>query len=191
MTATAMTLSQRQAGLLRSALNLALMQAGWFACVLGAAKDLPWLGTVVTVAIVSWHLSRAVRPAEELKLVALVTLAGGTFDTALTAAGWVAFPNGQFAPWLAPHWIFALWALFATGLNVSLAWLKGRWWLAAAIGAVASPLSYWAGVELGAATFVEPPLMLGALALGWALILPAILRLARRYDGYNDYGATR
>jgi len=33
--------------------------------------------------------------------------------------------------------------------------------------------------------------MLGALALGWALILPAILRLARRYDGYNDYGATR
>jgi hypothetical protein len=185
MTAAAVTPSPRTAGLLRSALNVALMQAGWFACVLGAAHGLPWFGTGATIAIVAWHAARAARPAEELKLIALVTLAGGSFDSALTAAGWVAFPNGQFAPWLAPHWIFALWALFATGLNVSLAWLKGRWWLAAAIGAVASPLSYWAGVRLGAATFVEPPLMLAALALGWAAILPAILRLAQRFDGYG------
>jgi hypothetical protein len=177
--------SPRTAAWLRSALNFGLMQAGWFACVLGAAHGLPWLGTVATIAIVGWHAAHTARPAEELKLIALVTLAGGTFDTALTAAGWVAFPNGQFAPWLAPHWIFALWALFATGLNVSLAWLKGRWWLAAAIGAVASPLSYWAGVRLGAATFVEPVPMLAALALGWAVILPGILRLAQRYNGYG------
>jgi len=177
--------SPRTASLQRSVINFALMQAGWFACVLGAAHGLPWLGTGAAIAIVAWHAARAARPAEELKLIALVTLAGGTYDSLLTAAGWVAFPNGQFAPWLAPHWIFALWALFATGLNVSLAWLKGRWWLAAAVGGVASPLSYWAGVRLGAATFIEPPLMFAALALGWAVILPAILRLARRYNGYG------
>jgi len=186
VTVVAMTSSSRTAGLQRSVINFALMQAGWFACVLGAAHGLPWFGTGATLAIVAWHAARAVRPAEELKLIALVTLAGGSFDSALTAAGWVAFPNGQLAPWLAPHWIFALWALFATGLNVSLAWLKGRWWLAAAIGAAASPLSYWAGVRLGAATFVEPLLMFPALALGWAVILPAILRLAQRYDGYRS-----
>jgi hypothetical protein len=185
MSTSSMTLAPRTAGLLRSAFNFALMQAGWFACVLGAAHGLPWLGTGAAIAILTWHAARAARPAEELKLIALVTLAGGAFDSALTAAGWVVFPNGQFVPWLAPHWIFALWALFATGLNVSLAWLKGRWWLAAAIGAVASPLSYWAGVRLGAATFIEPTLMLAALALGWAMILPAILHLAQRYDGYG------
>jgi hypothetical protein len=180
-----MTLPSRATGLRRSVLNFALMQAGWFACVLGAANGLPWAGTAAAGAIVAWHVARATRPAAELKLVAIVTLAGGAFDSALAAAGWVTFPNGQFAPWLAPHWIFALWALFATGLNLSLAWLKGRWWLAAAIGAVASPLSYWAGVRLGAATFVEPAHMTAALALGWAVILPAILRLAQRYNGYG------
>jgi hypothetical protein len=180
-----MTLPSRATGLRRSVLNFALMQAGWFACVLGAANGLPWAGTAAAAAIVAWHVARAMRPATELRLVVLITLAGGAFDSALTAAGWVAFPNGQFAPWLAPHWIFALWALFATGLNLSLAWLKGRWWLAAAIGAVASPLSYWAGVRLGAATFVEPESMTAALALGWAVILPAILRLAQRYNGYG------
>ena len=184
-----MAVAPRAAHLLRSTFNVALMQAGWFACVLGAAHGLPWLGTGAAVAIVAWHAARARRPAAELKLVALVVLAGGAYDSALTATGWVAFPNGQFVSWLAPHWIFALWALFATGLNVSLAWLKGRWWLAAAIGAVASPLSYWAGVQLGAATFIDPPRMLAALALGWAVILPAILRLARRYDGYTGSGS--
>jgi hypothetical protein len=185
VTAAAVTRAPHVPALLRSAVNFTLMQAGWFACVLGAAHGLPWAGTATAAAIVAWHVARAARPAEELKLVALVTLAGGAFDSALTAAGWVAFPRGQFAAWAAPHWIFALWALFATGLNVSLAWLKGRWWVAAAIGAVASPLSYWAGVRLGAATFVEPERMVAALALGWAVILPAILRLAQRYNGYE------
>jgi len=37
-------------------LNFILFQIAWFACVLGAANAMPWLGVLVTVVILIWHL---------------------------------------------------------------------------------------------------------------------------------------
>lgn len=163
--------------------NFIAFQAGWFACVLAAARGWPWAGTVTAAAIVAWHVARAARPAEELKLITSAVLIGALWDSALTALGWLAFTSGTVIEGAAPHWILALWALFAMTLNVSLRWLQGRWALAAVLGAVAGPLSYWAGARLGAVVLVAPEFALGALAAGWAMMMPALLALARRYDG--------
>ncbi len=38
-------------------LNFVAFQLGWFACVLGAANALPWLGPVVVATVVSLHLA--------------------------------------------------------------------------------------------------------------------------------------
>jgi len=54
--------------------------------------------------------------------------------------------------------------------------------LSAALGAVAAPLAYLSGARLGALTLLKVQPALWAQALGWALLLPALLRLARRLD---------
>lgn len=163
--------------------NVALMQAGWFVCVLGAARGWPALGTAAVGAILLWHLWRTPYPRREAMLIGAVLALGAVFDGTVLAADAVAYPNGQWFAWLTPHWMLALWALFAVSLNVSLRWLRQRWALAALLGAVAGPLSYLAGVRLGAARFIDEPLALALLGLGWALTMPALLVLAERFDG--------
>ena len=162
------------------ALNVALFQAGWLACVLGAAYGLPWAGVAAAAAVVAWHARRA---AAELKLVALAVAVGALSDSALAASGWVDFAPVAAAEGLAPWWILAMWALFATTLNVSLAWLRSRLPLAALLGAMSGPLAYWAGARLGALELRQPAAALGALALVWAAVLPGLLAAARRLDG--------
>lgn len=165
------------------ALNVVLFQAGWFACVLSAAQGQPWIGAAAAAVIVAWHTLRAPRPAPEFTLVALVVLLGALWDSVLVMLGWIAYPSGTLIQGAAPHWILALWALFATSLNVSMRWLKQRLLLAALLGAISGPLSYWAASRLGAAVLVEPLPIVIALAAGWALIMPALMWLSMRYDG--------
>jgi Protein of unknown function (DUF2878) len=165
--------------------NFVLFQLGWFACVLGAAQDYPWAGTVAAAAIVAWHIRSAARPAAEVNLLLQVVLIGAVWDSLLVMLGWIAYPSGTLLAGTAPHWILALWALFATSLNVSMRWLKGRLLLAALMGAVCGPLSYWAAVRLGAVQFVHPAQVIVALAVGWALIMPALMLLSQRNDGFG------
>ena len=53
---------------------------------------------------------------------------------------------------LAPYWLVVMWALFATTINVSMAWMKNRWLLAVVMGAVFGPMAF-AGEKLGAVNF--------------------------------------
>jgi hypothetical protein len=168
--------------------NFALFQLGWFACVLSAAQGHPWIGTGVAAAIVAWHVWSAPRPSEELYLVSQVVLIGALWDSLLVMLGWINYPTGTLLSGTAPHWILALWALFATSLNVSMRWLKPRLGLAAVLGALCGPLSYWAAVRLGAVQFVHPARAIIALSLGWSLIMPALMLLSQRYDGFSPRG---
>ena len=165
------------------ALNIALFQAGWLACVLAAAHGLPWAGIAAAIGVVAWHALRAPRTAQELKLVALAVAVGALCDSAFAASGWISFAPAAAAEGLAPWWILAMWALLATTLNVSLAWLRSRLPLAALLGAMSGPLAYWAGARLGALELRQPAAALGALALVWAAILPGLLAAGRRLDG--------
>jgi len=165
--------------------NFVAFQVGWFACVLGAAHGLPWAGTGAALAIVAWHLARAARPRAELALVLIAAGIGALWDSALSALGWIRFPNGVLIEGTAPHWIVAMWMLFATTLNVSLGGLGRNLPLAAAFGALGGPLAYLGGAKLGALTFVAQDAALVALALGWAMLTPLLLLLARRFDGFT------
>ena len=77
-----------------------------------------------------------------------------------------------------PVWIAALWFGFGTLPNASLAWLQGRWCLQFILGAMAGPLTYWAGVKLGAATIPAAQARCFGIGLAWALAMPAIFLLA-------------
>ena len=163
-------------------LNFVLFQAGWFACVLLAARDLAALGTLAATAVVLLHILRAPRPARSAAFIGGVTLVGLLWDSSLPTLGWVSYQSGVLIPGMAPVWIAALWALFATTLNSSLAWLQGRPALAALFGALGGPLSYWAGERMGALRLESPVAALTQLAVGWAVFMLVLTRTARRAE---------
>ncbi len=163
--------------------NFFAFQAGWFASVLGAANDMPWVGPMVILAIVVLHLRYAVRPDLEAGLLAASGIIGLYFDSLLVTMGWVAYPSGMLSASFAPYWIVTMWVLFATTLNSSMAWLKGRRALAAVLGAVAGPLSYVAGAKLGGIEFVDRAYALFFLSLGWAVAMPVLISLANKLNG--------
>jgi hypothetical protein len=169
----------------RIVLNFIAFQAAWFACVLGGANDRALAGTMVVAAVIGLHLALAQRPLPEALLIAVAALIGLVWDSGLVALGLMSYPTGNFAPGLAPYWIVAMWALFATSLNLSMAWLKDRAWLAALFGAVGGPLAYLAGERLGGLQMPDPVLALAAQALGWAVLLPVLTRLAMRLNGFG------
>ena len=121
-----------------------------------------------------------------MHLVATSALIGVLWDSLLPILGWVTYPNGMLAAGTAPHWMVALWMMFATTMNLSLAWMKRSLWLAAILGATGGPLSYWAGAELGALTFTPgtETAALVLLGIGWGVLTPLLVILARRWNGF-------
>jgi hypothetical protein len=169
---------------MKTVINFISFQVGWFACVLGAANDMPWIGPAVCFPILSLHLFMSGRPAAELRLILAAPVIGLVLDSLLVATGWLVYPNGMLIQGIAPYWILLMWALFATTLNVSMRWLHGKYVLAALLGAIGGPLSYLAGARLGGLVFSETTLALIALALGWAIAMPVLLYLAQRFSGH-------
>ena len=164
-------------------INFIAFQASWFAAVLSAAQGIPWAGVLVVAAAVAIHLWRVPDPRAEALLLAACGVAGGAFDSLLVISGWVSYPSGMLSAVLAPYWIVAMWIAFATTLNLSLGWLKGRDGLAILLGAVGGPLAYLTGQKLGGIELVATQPALLALAVGWGLMMPGLTRLAERFDG--------
>ena len=178
------TASAPAAGRMTLIVNVLLFQAGWFACVLGAAGGMPALGLYAAVIVIGWHLFRARHPGPEATLVAVAIAAGLVFETALLHTRSLTFESGVWIAGVAPLWMVALWAMFATTLNVSLRWMRSRPWLAAIFGGVGGPLAYYGGAQLGALEFLLAGPAIAFIACGWALITPLLLRAAQRMDGY-------
>jgi hypothetical protein len=162
--------------------NFIAFQVGWFSCVLGAANGRPELGLLAAGVNVSLHLFYCGRPWLEASLIMAAVLMGLVLDSILVSAGWLHYETGMFMPSLAPYWILAMWALFASTLNVSMRWMHGRPVLAIVMGAVGGPLSYLAGERLGAVEFAQGPWPFIALAIGWAVAMPLLASLAQQFD---------
>lgn len=177
-----------QPALPRVLLNLLLFAGCWFVCVLSGAKGLPWLG-IVAAAVVIWvHLRAAPYPRREGLVIAAAVVLGMLWDGQISGHGWVAYAGGTPMRWLPPLWILATWAAFATLLNVSLRWLRGRYGVAMALGGLSAPVAYAVGAGLGAASFPDKLVALVVVAVGWAVSLPVLMALAARWDGFatND-----
>jgi peptidoglycan/LPS O-acetylase OafA/YrhL len=172
------------------------LQAGWFACVLGAASGRPLVGVLVVLLVVVAHL---VTSADRLALaltLAAAAVVGLVVDGSLTLTGVLTFPAHASLGWPVPLWMLALWVNFALAID-ALAWLGRRPAAAMLAGAIGGPLSYLAGARLGAVTLgPSEPLALGAVAVAWMVAMPLLLcglpALARRglRQGKPGLGAT-
>lgn len=178
-------------GTIRVASNIVFFQIGWFSCVLSAAAHRPWIGLLVAIAVVVTHVLRAPMPKMELTLVGLTLAIGLVFDSILVWQGWLIYSSGILLQNVAPYWIVSLWVLFATLLNVSLRWMRGRWLIAALLGALGGPAAYYGGLRFGALEFGNMQAGLTALAVGWAVLTPLLLALSTRFDGHANQPETR
>jgi len=170
----------------RLVVNFILFQIGWFACVIGAAKQMPWLGVATVLAIVIWHLTQAKQAKKELQLLIIALVIGGTFDQIMLNHQLITYQAHGWSSVLVPVWILALWAEFVTVLNVSLRWMKGRWLVAVLFGAIGGPLAYMGAEKLGAVTLNHLPISYVVLSLGWACLTPLLLKLSQKFDGFVD-----
>lgn len=159
-------------------LNLFTFQIGWLACVLGAGRDRPLLGPAVVAMFLGLYLWLSPSRSRSGRFILTVGLIGATIDTLLGIVGVFTFRAGVFPAWACPPWLVALWLNFASALESSLSWLARRTVLAAALGAVAGPLSYYAGDALGALQLSHHrTVSVMILAILWGTLLPALMRL--------------
>lgn len=163
--------------------NLLAFKIAWVLSVVGAATQMPWLGPIAVSVALALHIRAARKPFEEVLLVLSCALIGASFDSFLVVAGWVSYKAGIFSDYLAPYWIITMWMLFATTLNVSMRWLRGKTMLAVLIGFIGGPASYLGGQAIGSVILIDEIAALIALAIGWAVIMPLLMRLSQSLDG--------
>ena len=165
--------------------NFVLFQIGWFACVIGAAKQMPWLGVIVVLAVITWHLSQAKQPKLELILLLVAVIIGGIYDQLMQSSSLLVYQSHGWSESIVPAWILALWAVFVTTLNVSLRWMRGKWLVAILFGAIGGPLAYIGAEKLGAVTLGNLPWSYVALSVGWAILTPLLIIISQKFDGFK------
>ncbi|MCC6170874.1 MAG: DUF2878 domain-containing protein [Gammaproteobacteria bacterium] len=174
---------------IRKAMNLIVYQAGWLIGVIAAARGQALPGTLVVAAAIALHVWLAPQRAAEIRLIGAALLLGLAWESLLVSLGLFHYVSGTLVAGLAPYWIVALWGQFATTLNLSLAWLKGRPFVAAVFGALGAPLAYYAGIRLGALDSPDLPLALALQGIGYAVFTPLLCGLAGRWNGFAGEAA--
>lgn len=166
-------------------INFVLFQAGWFSCVMFGRGDYHIVGTLTVAVIAAFHLLRSDRPGKEFIFLLIATLIGFIQESAMTGFGLLDYSHGKFHPAFAPHWIIAMWTLFATTINVSLKWLQPKVWLQVLFGAAGGPLAFYAGWKLDAVSIPDMTTAMIVLAVCWGILTPVLFLIAKKFNGFN------
>lgn len=135
----------------RDIISVLLMQAVWFTCVLGGTLW-GWASLLVFLGCYLWLFGLSSRDALCIGSIAII---GFAVDCAISFMELMIYPDKNVFSFIPlPGWMAALWIAFATLFQHGLQWLRHRPLLAAAIGSIAGPLTYYAGsllqgVQLG------------------------------------------
>lgn len=167
--------------LIKRIINMACFYGGWFYCMREATGPNPFLGPLLILFLLVYHLATTNTFRVDLKLIVIMSLVGTVVDSIYIWSGLMTFKGGYVCcPYIAPMWITALWALYATSINHSLEWLKLHYYLIAApLGAIGAISSYIVGIRLGAAEIhMQELVVLGVIGLIWAVNVPLSLKLS-------------
>lgn len=145
-------------------LNGLMFQAIWLMCILGGDQ---WAPPAIML-LAAWLWWR--RLPGELGQISLLSGVGIVLDSLWMAAGLMVFQDTLWpqAP-LIPLWLMVLWVGFSATLRHSMKFLLGRPVLAAALGAIAAPLSYATGAHLADVSITAITLVV--VGISWASLL--------------------
>ncbi|WP_076415401.1 DUF2878 domain-containing protein [Shewanella sp. UCD-KL12] len=147
-------------------INLVLFQATWFVSAIYTDRAWPYL-----LAIVLVHFLLSPTTKKDSRLLILMPI-GVVVDKVLMDLG-VFYTSAE----VFPFWLMLIWCMFIISFNHSLKWLMAMpLALSALIGAIAGPLSYRLGAELGALEWgvgeLNGILILAAI---WGVLLPSLV----------------
>lgn len=172
---------------MRGILNFTAFQTGWLACVLR-----PGVASLAYAAVlVALHFTAVSRRRVREGLFVLAgSLCGVLLDGLWRHLGVLIFPPGQsLVAGLVPAWLIAIWMLFLTTLNHSLAWVgrdrRLRWLLPPPAGA----LAYVCAARLGSIEMGQQPWGVLWIGLGWLVLYPSLVALSHwlvRERGTNE-----
>ncbi|MEM9626750.1 MAG: DUF2878 domain-containing protein [Pseudomonadota bacterium] len=158
-------------------LNFILFQSIWFAAILGQDM-LEWL--IVLLLVV--HLTLCPDLKNELKVILPCAAIGIIADTMLTFAGFFIFdPAPSILP--IPLWLIGIWLGFVGTFRHSMSYLLAKPAIAIPASMVAAPLSYLAGVKLGAVSFgFDTAFTIVIVGLLWAFMMALFIRIDRAHQ---------
>lgn len=162
-------------------LNVIAFQLLWWLCVLSPAHGWEVLVLFVTL-LYTWAHLRWVESSQQLWPLLLTAVVGCLLDQYLFRMDWVKFPHQQDMLAYIPLWMMALWLGFATTLNLSMHWLQHRLLLATLLGAIFGPIAYLGAEKMGAVVLTQLPTSLVLVAVEWAIALPLLLYIRRRFN---------
>ena len=154
-------------------LNFIVFQASWFLLIFFQNE---FLLLVVLLNAIFLVVTRTTLN-HALFLLACVVI-GVVIDSVLATLGVLVFePLPGVLP--IPAWLCVIWISFASTIRHSMAYLGKSTIVAAAVGAIAGPISYFAGMRLGAVDFgYSTFIVLAIYAAIWALLLPTLFILS-------------
>lgn len=163
-------------------LTLIAYEVVWFAAVIGAGHGQWWPGVAGALAFAAWRLAVSARRRVEGRLVVVALLLGVILENLWVRSGLVSYATPW--PWAeSPAWLMSLWLAFALTIVPLFGYLHARPVLAAVFGAFGGPLAYLGAAHGWHAVLLPTPMWpsLLALAVGWAIALPLLATLARRW----------
>lgn len=160
-------------------INNILFQLSWIACVLGGNT------TALTAALifVSVHIYALKSDfLRQLPLITICVLIGVTVDVSIINFGILEPSTGlsHTSSFLGvPVWLTCLWVCFALALADGFSWLRNRYWLAALLGAIAGPLSYYGGTSLNQDLLLgtNKQFFIMTFSVTWAILLPLLVKI--------------
>lgn len=160
----------------RFVVNAVLFDIAWPLCVL---VDSVAIIATFTLANLLIHLFVVADKPREWLWVAAIWVSGVTMDTVVFSTGLLVNDSGSPFP---PPWLLLLWVNFATALRYSMFFLQKSAWLAAVLGGIFGPFSYWTGSWLNGTVEFSQPVILPVIVLVilWVMFLPFTTWLARR-----------
>lgn len=171
----------REGGRAWKVVNYALLNAAWFGAVIGSAQGQLAFAWGSCLAVLALHLALARDRRADARLMVLTIAVGGVTETLTGWLGAYVVAGDPLPPPLPPSWILLLWAVFAITLRHCMGWLRGRWLIGAALGAVGGPLSMLGGARLGALTVADDPLRFWVVVgVQWAVVLPLLVAWSAR-----------
>ncbi len=157
---------------MRTLTNAVLFQLTWFGCVLGGANGQAWWGSIPLAGLLLFSVRQPYVLADTITVACLIAV-GVSLELIWIDQGILMYPLLER---LLPEWIPMLWAGVALTINHSLAWFKRYPLSGAALAAVAAPICYLSGQQLGAVV-VPVPLQLGWLSCAWFAVFYAVFRV--------------
>jgi hypothetical protein len=156
-------------------LNFLWFQCIWFVAILGREQTQWWL-----LALLLIHLALCKDWKTEIKLMLMCTSVGVALDSVFTWQGVFNFATPTTLLPI-PFWLVAIWLGFSGTLRHSLSYLLPHPTLAMLGAGISAPLSYLAGMRLGAVEFGlntwQTAVLIGA---AWIFIMPVLIYFSNK-----------